>query len=172
VAQGELHEFTDLGHLLADTAYIIIADLVKFLLVLSNYGLTLAIDLGVRSNNTVLPRVGLGYLELHCAHATTDKKGIALPYGAVSFYEVVLKEAIKETASNAFHSVFKGKHMDALAVLDIRALMHRNDISQANTEILAYNLVHADLRLLDGVVSEDDAHGIFALLTLKIRRRR
>jgi len=56
--------------------------------------------------------------------------------------------------------------VDALAVLDIGAGLHDNNITQAHTQILADNLVHADLCLLAGVIGKDNTHGVLALLAL------
>lgn len=51
-------------------------------------------------------------------------------------------------------------------------LMNRHDIAQANTQVLADNLVHTDLVLIDCVVRENNANSVLALLALQVRGRR
>ena len=43
----------------------------------------------------------------------------------VGFQEVGLQEGVKQVASDALNGVIDGQHMDALAVLHIRALHNR-----------------------------------------------
>ena len=45
-------------------------------------------------------------------------------------------------------------------------LVHGDDVAEADAEVLADDLVHADLALLAELVREDDAHGVLALLAL------
>ena len=56
--------------------------------------------------------------------------------------------------------------MDALAILDVGAGCYDHNVAKAHLEVLADNLVHADLRLLASVVSEDNAHRVLALFAL------
>jgi hypothetical protein len=44
--------------------------------------------------------------------------------------------------------------------------VHGDDVAEADAEVLADDLVHADLALLAELVREDDAHGVLALLAL------
>ena len=45
-------------------------------------------------------------------------------------------------------------------------LVHRDDVAQAHAQVLADDLVHADLGFVHGVVGQDDANGVLALLAL------
>ena len=49
---------------------------------------------------------------------------------------------------------------------DLSHLVHRDDVSKAYAEVLADDLVHTDLGLVDGVISEHNADGVLALLAL------
>lgn len=44
--------------------------------------------------------------------------------------------------------------------------MHGNNVAEAHPQVLAHNFVHADLPFFAEFVSQNDAHGIFALLAL------
>ena len=44
--------------------------------------------------------------------------------------------------------------------------MHGNDVTEAHSQVLANDFVHADLALFAEFVSKDDTHGILALLAL------
>lgn len=46
-------------------------------------------------------------------------------------------------------------------------LVDRHNISKANSQIVAYNLVDSDLRFLTGIVSQDDADCILPFLSLQ-----
>ena len=48
-------------------------------------GLSLAVDLGVRSHYAVRRRVGLHHLELHAPHAATDQEGVILQFRVTTY---------------------------------------------------------------------------------------
>jgi predicted membrane chloride channel (bestrophin family) len=94
--QRQLDQLTDLSHLLAAAADIIVADLVKVsFLILALYGLTLAVDYGILGNDAELRWVYLNDLELDLAHTTAGCERIALTHGPVSFPEVGSQENIE-----------------------------------------------------------------------------
>jgi hypothetical protein len=51
-----------------------------------------------------------------------------------------------------------------------RHLVNRHDVSQPHAQVLADDLVHANLGLFRGVVSEHDANRVLALLALHARK--
>lgn len=56
--------------------------------------------------------------------------------------------------------------MHALAVRHVAARVHRHDVAEADTEVLAHDLVHAHVRVLAGLIREDDTDRLVALLAL------
>jgi hypothetical protein len=56
--------------------------------------------------------------------------------------------------------------VDALAVRDITAAGDCNDISQTNAEVLANDLVHTDVGIVTGFVSQDNADSVATLFSL------
>lgn len=48
-------------------------------------------------------------------------------------------------------------------------LVHRHYISQPHSEVVSDNFVEADLRLLNSVISKNNAHCVLALFALRIR---
>jgi len=167
VAQRQLHQLPDLRHLLAHAAHVVVAHLVQLLLVLPLDGLPLAEDLGVGRHDAVLRRLRLHHLELHGAHAAAREEGVALAHGPVRLQEVGLQVDVEQVAGDALDGVLEGQHVDARAVLDVRALVDGNDVAQANAQVLADDLVDTDLVLLGGLVGQHDADGVLALLALE-----
>ena len=87
--------------------------------------------------------------------------------GAVRLEEVRFEEGVKQVPGDALDGVVKGQDVDPLAVLHIRALVHRDNVAKADAEVLADHFVHADLGLVDGVIREHNANSVLALLTLR-----
>lgn len=97
-------------------------------------------------------------------------------YRAVSLQKVWLEENLKEVPCQAFNSVIYGEDMDLLSILDIRAGMNTvitsvhytrsfmkyplhftcvtlpDDITKADTQIVAGHTVHADPFISTGVI--------------------
>ena len=85
--------------------------------------LAVAEDLRVRRHDAVLGRVRLHHLELHGAHAAARQERVALADGAVGLEEVGLEVGVEERAGDALDGVVDGEDVDALAVLDVGALL-------------------------------------------------
>mmetsp|Transcript_8630 Transcript_8630/g.23423 ORF Transcript_8630/g.23423 Transcript_8630/m.23423 type:complete len:239 (-) Transcript_8630:57-773(-) len=170
MTQRQLHQLSNLRHLLPDAANIVIADVIELLLVLPDDRLALAEDLRIGSDDAVVARVGLHDLELDRPHSTAHQKRIPLPHRPVRLDKVRLEVRIKKAASDPLARVLKRQHVHALSVLDVWALMDRNDIPQTHAKIVPHHLVQTDPPLLDGIIRKHDAHGILALLALQEHR--
>mmetsp|Transcript_775 Transcript_775/g.1375 ORF Transcript_775/g.1375 Transcript_775/m.1375 type:complete len:266 (+) Transcript_775:1944-2741(+) len=166
MTKGKLNKLANLRHLLAHATNIIVSDFRKLIFVLLVKRLALAEYLRVGCDNAVLSGVRLDNLEFHGAHATTDHKDVSLAHWAVCLQEVGFEINIEQVATDALDRMLERQHVNTLAVLDVGALVDRYNVSEANTQVGTHHLVHTDLRLLTGVVSEHDAHGVFALLPL------
>ncbi len=57
--------------------------------------------------------------------------------------------------------------MDPLSVLDVWACCEGHHVAKADAQVVPHHTVHPDLLVGDGVVREDDAGGLLALLTLQ-----
>mmetsp|Transcript_10965 Transcript_10965/g.22856 ORF Transcript_10965/g.22856 Transcript_10965/m.22856 type:complete len:215 (-) Transcript_10965:92-736(-) len=128
--------------------------------------LTLAEDLRLGGDDTILSRIRLHNLELDGAHATADHEDVTLAYGTVRLQEIRFEVHVEQVAADTLDRVVEGQHVNTLAILDIGALVDRHDVSETNAQVGADHLVHADLRLLTSVISEHNAHGVLALLPL------
>jgi len=132
VSQRQLNNLADLGKLFAHTTNIVIANVIEALLVVALDRLALAKDDCVRGNNTKISWVHLHNLEFHSAHATTNKEEVVLTHGPIGLEKIGLKERLKEIASHSLDGVVYWQHVDALAILDIGARLHIDDIAKAN----------------------------------------
>ena len=62
--------------------------------------------------------------------------------------EVGLEVDVEDVAAQTLDRIVEREDVDALAVLDIQALVYVNEIAQLNAQVVASNLVHLDLALL------------------------
>ena len=161
MAEGELDHLPDLGHLLPASA-----DVVGPLLVLSLDGIALAVDDGIGSHDAVGARIGLHDLELHRMHGGADQEEVPLLDGPVGLQEVGLEVNVEEVAADSLDGIVQGQDVDALPVRDVPACRDRHHVGEADPEVLADHLVHADVGIVAGVVGEDDADRVPALLAL------
>mmetsp|Transcript_36112 Transcript_36112/g.115959 ORF Transcript_36112/g.115959 Transcript_36112/m.115959 type:complete len:218 (-) Transcript_36112:132-785(-) len=120
----------------------------------------------VRGDDAVLSGVGLDHLEFDRPHAATDKKQVVLAHRAVSLQKVRLEEDIKQIAGDALDGVIYRQDVDALAVLDVRTLVDRDDVAEAHFKVLAHALIHANFAQVACVVGEHDANRVFPALSL------
>ena len=166
MAEGELDHLADLGHLLPASADVVVADVVGSLLVLALDGIALAVDDGIGSHDAVGARIGLHDLELHRMHGGADQEEVPLLDGPVGLQEVGLEVNVEEVAADPLDGIVQGQDVDALPVRDVPACRDRHHVGEAHPQVLADHLVHADVGIVAGVVGEDDADGVPALLAL------
>mmetsp|Transcript_62640 Transcript_62640/g.175079 ORF Transcript_62640/g.175079 Transcript_62640/m.175079 type:complete len:229 (+) Transcript_62640:1885-2571(+) len=166
MAQRELDHLSDLGHLLSTATNVIVTYVVHLLLVLTFDGVTLAMDDGVGRHDHELAGVHADNLELNRPEAAAHQEEIALAGRPVGLQEVRLQVRVEEVPGDALDGVVERQHVHALPVRDIAAGVDGDDVAQADAEVLAHHLVHADPLVLQVLVREDDAHRVLALLAL------
>jgi hypothetical protein len=166
VPERELDHFSDLRHLLAAAADVVVPDVVHLLFVLALDGIPLAVDDGVGSDDAVRRRVGLDDLELDGVHRRPDQKEVALLDGTVRLQKVRLEVDVKQVARNALDGVVQRQNVDPLPVRDVPAAGDRHNIRQPDPQVLAHALVHPDAAVVARLVGQDDAHGVPSLLAL------
>mmetsp|Transcript_34560 Transcript_34560/g.55751 ORF Transcript_34560/g.55751 Transcript_34560/m.55751 type:complete len:456 (-) Transcript_34560:86-1453(-) len=168
VSQRKLDNLADLCKLLAYTTNIVIANVIQTVLVVALDGLALTKNHRVGCNDAKVSWINLDDLELNGAHTTTNKEEIVLAHGAVGLKEIGLEESLEKVASDTLNGIIDRKHVDALAILDVGARLHVDHVAQTHLEILADDLVHANLGLLACVVGKHDAYRILALFALDL----
>jgi len=118
MSQRQLDKLTDLGHLLANTTNVVVADLVEVtLLVLALDGLTFAVDDSVLCDNAKLWGIHLDNLELDLSHTATDCEEVALADGSVCLAEVGSEEDVEEGAGDALDCVGDREDCNTLGLL-------------------------------------------------------
>ncbi|PON70329.1 hypothetical protein TorRG33x02_256950 [Trema orientale] len=130
MSQWQLHQFSNLSHLLPNAANIVVTDLIQSLLVLPPHRLPITEDLSVGRNNTVLGRVSLDNLELDTPHSSSHKEEVSFPHRAVLLREVRLQVSLEKIPGHPLDGVINGKNVDTFAILDIGALVHGDNVSE------------------------------------------
>ena len=67
---------------------------------------------------------------------------------------------------DAFDGVVEWENVDTLTVGYVATSVHRDNVAQANMEVLAYDLIKPNLRILGVLVREHDADCILPFLPL------
>ncbi len=94
----------------------------------------------------------------------------------VSFQEVWFQESIKLQTRGGLLAQDKPQWTSSQKLLQLGVLhtkcqpylVHRHYISQPHSEVVSDNFVEADLRLLNSVISKNNAHCVLALFALRI----
>ena len=105
VTKGQFNHFTNLGHLLAATADIVVAHVVEFFFVFPLDGVSFAMNDRVRRDNAVGRGVCLYDLEFDRVHGLADEKQVALADGAVGFQKVWLEVNVKQISTDTFNGI-------------------------------------------------------------------
>ena len=90
MAKRQLHELSNLCHLLSHTANIVVTNFVESLLIFSVDWLTFTEYFSIRGNDAILSRVCFDNLELHTPHSSSSKKCISLSNWAVGLEKIGL----------------------------------------------------------------------------------
>eukprot|EP00162_Nutomonas_longa_P010249 comp19803_c0_seq1/m.38279 comp19803_c0_seq1/g.38279 ORF comp19803_c0_seq1/g.38279 comp19803_c0_seq1/m.38279 type:complete len:345 (+) comp19803_c0_seq1:1442-2476(+) len=170
MAQRKLHQLADLRKLLAHTTNVVVANIVKALLVLALDRVALAVDHCLRGNNAVLWRIRLDDLELNSTHAAAHQEQIALSDRSVCLEKVRLEICLKQVAGDAFNRVVDGQDMDSVSILDVRALVDADNVSESHSEICAHHPVHSHAIVLRVLVRQHNTDRVLALLSLDQHR--
>jgi hypothetical protein len=91
--------------------------------------------------------------------------------GPVSLEEVGLEEDLEPVSGQAFDRVVDGEDVDPLAVLDVRTFGNRDDVAESDSEVVSDDSVHPNFFVGHGVVAQNDAHGLLALLSLELETK-
>ena len=126
--------------LAATSSNIIIPHLVQLFLVLSLDGLSLAVDLSVGGDHSILLGVHLHHLELHGMHGLSDEKEVTFAQRTVSLQKVWLEVDVKEVARHSLDGVINRKNVHLLAVGNVLTSRHSDHVSKSDTQILSNDL--------------------------------
>lgn len=137
MAQGQLDELADLGHLFTATTDVIIPDFVQIaLLVLAFDRRTFKMDHGLRSYDGRRRWLAIDNLEFHSTHAAANQKIIMQTDGAICVQEIWLQKYIKDVSSDTFQCIVDRKDMDARGIFDVRMNLHTDDVAQFDADVL------------------------------------
>mmetsp|Transcript_1512 Transcript_1512/g.6756 ORF Transcript_1512/g.6756 Transcript_1512/m.6756 type:complete len:96 (+) Transcript_1512:2213-2500(+) len=95
MAQRQLHEFSNLCHLLSHTADIIITDFIEPLLIFSIDWLAFTENFGIGGNDAILSRICFDNLKLHAPHASTSEKRISFSDRTVCLEKIWFQVNVK-----------------------------------------------------------------------------
>jgi hypothetical protein len=70
--------------------------------------------------------------------------------------EVWLEVNLKDIPTKALHGVIEGKYMYTLAVLDVKTLVHVDEIAEFYPQVVTSDFVHLDSALLDVIRAQAD----------------
>jgi hypothetical protein len=103
------------------------------------------VDVGVGCHDADLPghalaRIDLHHLELHGVHGLAHQEEVPLLHRPVRLCEVGLQVHLEQVAGDALDGVVKRQHVDALGVGHVLGLVHRHDVAEAHTQVLAHDL--------------------------------
>jgi hypothetical protein len=86
--------------------------------------------------------------------------------GAVGLQEVGLQESIEQIARETLDGIINRQNVDSLTVLDVGALVNRDDVTESDAKVGADDLVHANLGFLASLIGQNDANSVSSLLAL------
>ena len=90
-------------------------------------------------------------------------------YGAHTFDDIRLEVDIKDVAAQPPDRVVERKDVDALSILDIQTRMHVDHVSELHAKVVAGNLIHLDLALLNVVGAQANEDSIMPLLPTEVK---
>src|SRR2546421_13115376 len=117
----QLHQLSDLSHLLLAATNVIVANLIKNVLgILALKWLAFIVNNRILSDYTVLWFFDLNDFELDLPHSTTTCENVTLAYWSIGFAKIGSDEDIEEVASKTFDSVGNREDSDPLGEFDVR----------------------------------------------------
>lgn len=69
--------------------------------------------------------------------------------------------------SNSSDSVVNRQDVNALSILHVRTRLNRNDVRQADTQVIAHHTIHADLLVGASIIRQHNADRLLATLSLE-----
>ena len=170
VPEWQLDHLTDLGHLLAATTDIVVADLLGVVLIVAVDRFTFVEEGRCRCYDTELAGLHVHDLELNWAETTSHKEGIVLLDRTIAVLKVGDEVSLRNIASDSLDRVSEGEHVDLGGVGHVIGhRMDRDGVTDADTKIAPYNLVHKDLHILRllRLVGQGDANRLLPLFTFE-----
>jgi hypothetical protein len=82
-----------------------------------------------------------------------------------TFKEIGLKIDVENVSTEALDRVIERKYMHPFSILDIETLVHVDEISQFDPEVITCNLVHLDSTFLDVIGAQTNEHSVPSLLS-------
>ena len=83
---------------------------------------------------------------------------------ALTLKEIWLEVNIEDITRETLDRVVEGQDVDALAVLDVQALVHVDKITELHSQVVASNFVHLNLAFLDVIGGQANENCISPLL--------
>lgn len=71
---------------------------------------------------------------------------------AVGLQEVGLQESIEQIARETLDGIINGQNVHSLTVLDVRALVNGDDVTESDAEVSTDDLVHTNLGFLASLI--------------------
>lgn len=117
MSQWQLHQFSNLCHLLPTSANVIVSNLVQVpFLILTIEGLAFAMYNSILSNNTMIGWIKLNDFKLDLPHTTPNCKKVTHTHRSIGFKEIWLKVNIEEGTSETLDSVRDREDCDAFCL--------------------------------------------------------
>lgn len=84
---------------------------------------------------------------------------------ALTLEEIWFQVYIENVSGETLNRVVEGQDVDALAVLDVQALVHVDKITELDSQVVTSNFVHLDLAFLDVIGGQANEDCISPLLS-------
>lgn len=107
-------------------------------------GISVAVDDGFRSYDTIGRRLTAHNFELDGSHSTSHHEHVILVDGTVGFQKVWFKECLEQVAGQTFDGVVKGQNVNPLSILYVGTRLDRDDVGEVDAQIIADNPIHTD----------------------------
>lgn len=75
--------------------------------------------------------------------------------------------SIEDVAGDTLNRVVKREYMNALPILHVRTLVHRNNIPKTHPQVCSNDLVHPNLRLITSLICKNNTDGVLSFLALQ-----
>lgn len=98
----------------------------------------------------------------------THKKVVIVALEILYFFMLTFEVSIKDVAGDTLNRVVKRENVNALPILHVRTLVHRNNIPETHTQICSNNLVHPNLWLITSLICKNNTDGVLSFLALQI----
>ncbi len=164
--ERKLNHFSNSSHLLPAAPNIVISHIIKSLLFLPVYGLSLGIEHSVGSNDAELFGLRGDNFELDRLEAAADDEEVSLFDGAVGVFEVGDEVGLGDVAGDALNGVPERQDVYFGEVGDVACGFDLHNVAQTHSQVFSDGLVHADFAVVELVIDEGHHQRLFPLLAL------